>query len=286
MPGWLEDGRQGARALHVTHDRMARLPKVSRLLTGAAGRGLDGTAGIRPRHGGVVRRRLGHRPSSVRRIHPPGHACVDRTAMQVRRTCRMHESEVATEVEGEHAVPAEQQARHVIVGRYDEPPRPLFAPCPPVLVVLPHLPSIPLLPPRPPLPSRPRLSPLSARLLAPEPHCYRHERSWRWRRTPPRSPLPSSPRVGLCTMRSPLCVAVCAFQLPVCPSAFLLRQRSRGLGLGLLLTSPRHTDTRDARAPLLCVLRPRAHPGGAFQGTKRQRGVCTAIRATPAAPVG
>ena len=109
VPGWLEDGRQGARALHVTHDRMARLPKVSRLLTGVGGRGLDGTAGIRPRHGGVARRRLGHRPSSVRRIHPPGHACVDRTAMQVRRTCRMHESEVATEVEGEHAVPAKQQ---------------------------------------------------------------------------------------------------------------------------------------------------------------------------------
>ena len=29
VPGWLEDGRQGARALHVTHDRMARLPKAS-----------------------------------------------------------------------------------------------------------------------------------------------------------------------------------------------------------------------------------------------------------------
>mgnify|MGYP006231222959 CR=1 FL=1 len=111
VPGGLEDGRQGTRALHVTHDRVVQLPKVSRLLTGVGGRGLDGTAGIRPRHGRVVRRRLGHRPSSVRRIHPPGHACVDRTAMQVRRTCRMHESEVATEVEGEHAVQAEQQAR-------------------------------------------------------------------------------------------------------------------------------------------------------------------------------
>ena len=199
----------------------------------------------------VVGLATGRRP--FRRIHPRGHAArVDRTAMKVTWTCRMHESEVATEVEGEHAVPAEQQARHVVVGRYDEPPRPLFAPCPPVLVVLPYLPSIPLLPPCPRLPSCPRLSPFSARLLAAEPH--RHARTCRWRRTPPCSPLPSSPRVGLCTMRSPLCVAVCACQLPVCPSAFLLRQRSRGLGLGLLLTSPRRTDTRDARARLLCVL--------------------------------
>ena len=131
-------------------------------------------------------------------------------------------------------------------------PRPLFAPCPPVLVVLPYLPSIPLLPPCPRLPSCPRLSPFSARLLAAEPH--RHARTCRWRRTPPCSPLPSSPRVGLCPVCSPLCVAVRAFQLPLCPSAFLLRQRSRGLGLGLLLTSPRRTDTRDARARLLCVL--------------------------------
>ena len=67
-------------------------------------------------------------------------------------------------------------------------------------------------------------------------------------------PAALSSRLGLCPVCSPLCVAVRAYQLLVCPSAFLLRQRSRGLGLGLLLTSPRRTDTRDARARLLCVL--------------------------------
>ena len=67
----------------------------------------------------------------------------------------MHEGEVATEVEGEHAVPAEQQARHVIVGRYDEPPvlsllpvlqSSSFSPtCLPFLSFLPVLPSLSVL---------------------------------------------------------------------------------------------------------------------------------------------
>ena len=75
--------------------------------------------------------------------------------MQVTWTCRMHESEVATEVEGEHAVPAKQQARHVIVGRYDEPPVLSLLPvlqsssasptCLPFLSFLPVLPSLPVL---------------------------------------------------------------------------------------------------------------------------------------------
>ena len=71
-------------------------------------------------------------------------------------------------------------------------------------------------------------------------------------------PAALSSRLGLCTMRSPLCVAVCAFQLPVCPPAFLLGQRSRGLGLGWLLTSPKRTarDRRQVRPPpsSLCSL--------------------------------
>ena len=56
---------------------------------------------------------------SVGSIHPPGHACVDRTAMQVRRICRMHEGELAAVVGGEGVVAADQQARHEVVGRYD-----------------------------------------------------------------------------------------------------------------------------------------------------------------------
>ena len=252
VPGGLEDGRQGSRALHVTHDRVVQLPKVSRLLTGVGGRGLDGTAGIRPRHGGVVRRRLGHRPSSVRRIHPPGHACVDRTAMQVRRTCRMHESEVATEVEGEHAVSAKQQARHVIVGRYDEPPRPLFAPCSPVLVVLPHLPSIPLLPPRPPLPSRPRLSPLSAACLLPSRIAIAmsavgdggaHRHAARCPLLPPRS----VPR-----LQHPLCCRLC---LPAASVSTRIPPRTAQSGLGTGVASDLHTTHRHARCPRSAAVR-------------------------------
>ena len=240
VPGWLEDGRQGTRALHVTHDRVVQLPKASRLLTGVGGRGLDGTAGIRPRHGGVVRRRLGHRPSSVRRIHPPGHACVDRTAMQVRRICRMHERELATVVGGEGAVAAD---RHVIVGRYDEPLfRPLFVPCPPVLVVLPYLPSLPLLPPRPRLPSRLRPSLLSAACLLPSRIAIAvsavgdggaHRHAARCPLLPPRS----VPR-----LQPPLCCRPC------CPSASVStrippRTAPSGLGTGVASHLPKTHGT-------------------------------------------
>ena len=91
VPGWLEDGRQGTRALHVTHDRVVQLPKVSRLLTGVGGRGLDGTAGIRPRHGGVARRRLGRRP--FRRIHPPTRPCLRRSNGHAGQTDMSHARE-------------------------------------------------------------------------------------------------------------------------------------------------------------------------------------------------
>ena len=145
--------------------------------------------------------------------------------------------------------------------RYDDRPRPLFAPCPPVLVVLPYLPSIPLLPPRPPLPSRPRLSPLSAACLLPSRIAIRALGDGGAHRHAPHCPLlPAS----VC---SPLGVAVRAVRLPLCPPAFPLRQRSWGLGLGWLLTSPRRTDARDARAP----------GGGAFEvaqhGVSGRRGV-------------
>jgi len=63
----------------------------------------------------------------------------------------MHESEVATEVEGEHAVPAEQQARHVVVGRYDEPPvlslLPVLQSSSSSLICLPFLSFLPSSPP-------------------------------------------------------------------------------------------------------------------------------------------
>ena len=120
-------------------------------------------------------------------------------------------------------------------------PRPLFAPCPPVLVVLPYLPSIPLLPPCPRLPSCPRLSPFSARLLAAEPH--RHTRTWRWRRAPPCTPLPSSPRLGL---QSPRCCRPC------CPSASVptrIPPQTAQLGLGTGVASHLPTTHRRARRP-------------------------------------
>ena len=56
---------------------------------------------------------------------------------------------------------------------------------------LPAFHSSPSCPSSPPFPSS--SFSLECRLLAPEPHCHRHERSWRWRRTPPCGPLPSPP---------------------------------------------------------------------------------------------
>ena len=73
-------------------------------------------------------------------------------------------------------------------------------------------------------------------------------------------PAALSSRLGLCPVCSPLCVAVRAVRLPLCPPAFLLGQRSRGLGLGWLLTSPKRTarDRRQERgtttAPVLSLL--------------------------------
>ena len=269
MPGWLEDGRQGARALHVTHGRMARLPKVSRLLMGAAGRGLDGTAGIRPRHGGVARRRLGRRP--FRRIHPPTRPCLRRSNGHAGQTDMSHARERGGHRGGRGACGPGRAAGTARDRRQvRRAPRPLFAPCPPVLVVLPYLPSIPLLPPRPPLPSRPRLSPLSAACLLPSRIAIRALGDGGAHRHAPHCPLlPAS----VC---SPLGVAVRAVRLPLCPPAFPLRQRSRGLGLGWLLTSPRRTDARDARAP----------GGGAFEvaqhGVRGRRGTTDKAEWAPA----
>ena len=156
----LVGGRQAgrARALHCTCGEVVELElsKVSRRPTGAGRRKGAG----RDRGHPATARWSGPSsvwpPAVVRSVpDPPGHAHVDRTAMQVTWTCRMHEGEVATEVEGEHAVPAEQQARHVIVGRYDEPPvlsllpvlqSSSFSPtCLPFLSFLPVLPSLPVL---------------------------------------------------------------------------------------------------------------------------------------------
>ena len=190
MPGWLEDGRQGARALHVTHDRMARLPKVRRLLTGTAGRGLDGTAGIRPRHGGVARRRLGRRP--FRRIHPPTRPCLRRSNGHAGQTDMSHARERVGHRGGRGGCGRGRSARDRRQVRRAPLPSSLCSlSTSPRRPPLPAFPSSPSSSSSPPFPSSP-LS-LECRLLAPEPHCHRRERSWRWRCAPPCGPLPSLP---------------------------------------------------------------------------------------------